>query len=235
MSLAEVLAALEAAGSQQTRKTYARHGVTGPMFGVSYATLGTLTKKLKRDQTLAEGLWKSGNHDARVLATMIADPERITTKTVDAWAKDINGHVLGGAVAKLVAQTEFAVAKSQKWRAAKNHTLACTGWTVIAHLALAENDCDELMAELLKQIATTIHAQPNRVRHAMNNALIAIGVRNPTLTKQALAVAKKIGVVEVDHGDTACQTPDATAYIHKTLAHRAKKGKGKKTGTRKGC
>ena len=52
----------------------------------------------------------------------------------------------------------------------------------------------------------------------MNQTLIAIGVRSPRLEKRARAVAKAIGKVEVDHGDTSCKTPDATAYIERTLA-----------------
>ena len=57
----------------------------------------------------------------------------------------------------------------------------------------------------------------------MNNALIAFGVRNPALEKKAMAVAQAIGKVEVDHGDTSCQTPDAAAYIKKTLERRRQK------------
>ena len=47
-------------------------------------------------------------------------------------------------------------------------------------------------------------------------ALIAIGIRNGKLERNALAAAQKIGKVEVDHGETNCQTPDAAAYIRKT-------------------
>ena len=40
MTLDDVMTELEAAGSAQTCKTYARHGMPGPMFGVSFAELG---------------------------------------------------------------------------------------------------------------------------------------------------------------------------------------------------
>jgi len=59
----------------------------------------------------------------------------------------------------------------------------------------------------------------------MNTALIAIGVYKPNLTDKAMETAKRIGKVEVDHGDTSCKTPDAIAYIKKTLAHYKKKKK----------
>lgn len=58
----------------------------------------------------------------------------------------------------------------------------------------------------LGTIEKEIHSRKNRVRHAMNGALISIGFRRPSLTKQALAAAKRIGKVEVDHGETGCKT-----------------------------
>ncbi|MFY8052278.1 MAG: DNA alkylation repair protein, partial [Armatimonadaceae bacterium] len=83
MLLAEVLAQLEAAGSEQTRKTYARHGIRGECFGVSYAVLGQLRKKIKVDDSLALELWASGIHDARILACMVMDTNKINRERLD--------------------------------------------------------------------------------------------------------------------------------------------------------
>ena len=47
----------------------------------------------------------------------------------------------------------------------------------------------------------------------MNSALIAIGIRNEDLERQAIEIAREIGKVQVDHGATSCKTPDAEAYI----------------------
>src|SRR5579863_8795596 len=99
MDLAETMKLLEAAGSEQTRKTYRRHGVSGPQFGVSYATIKPLAKKIKTDHTLAAQLWDTGNHDARILATMIADPKAATAKQIDQWAKALDNYVLTDALA----------------------------------------------------------------------------------------------------------------------------------------
>ena len=64
MTLAEAMKALEKAGSAQTRKTYARQGAAEPMFGVSFATLKTLVKRVGVDHELALALWDTGNFDA---------------------------------------------------------------------------------------------------------------------------------------------------------------------------
>src|SRR5256885_16659489 len=79
---------------------------------------------------------------------------------------------------------------------------------------------DAEVDRLLTKIEREIHRSKNRVRHSMNGALITIGLRDAAFEKKALAAAGRIGKVEVDHGDTACQTPDAAAYIRKTAARR---------------
>ena len=223
MTLTETLAQLEAAGSAQTRKTYARHGVGPKMFGVSYAVLGQLTRKIKRDHALALALWDSGWHDARVLATMIADPQQMDAATLDAWVVEGSNRALAGGLGKFAATTPHAEALAAKWRADPREFVATTGWDTVAELALNSDLPDAKFAALLKAIERDLQRSPNLVRYAMNNALIAIGCRNAQLEKLAVAAAKRIGKVEVDHGDTSCQTPDAAAYIAKTWAHRAKK------------
>jgi hypothetical protein len=74
---------------------------------------------------------------------------------------------------------------------------------------------DGFFEPYLARIERDIKTAKNRVRQAMNNALIAIGMRNDALEGCALAVAQAIGKVSVDHGQTSCKTPDASAYIRK--------------------
>ena len=223
MTTAQALAALEKAGTAQNRKVYARHGVGPAQFGVSYAELTKLARTIKQDHALAVGLWASGNHDARVLATMVADPGAFSARDLDAWVKDLDNHGIAGAFAGLVAKSPVAAARSAAWRGRKGEWVATAGWIVVSGLA-ARSDTDEAaLAALIAPIAATIHDQPNRVRHAMNLALISIGARGGALEKAALAAAARIGKVEVDHGETACKTPDAADYIRRTVAHRRRK------------
>jgi len=81
---------------------------------------------------------------------------------------------------------------------------------------------DDYFSDLLSTIETNIHQAKNRTRYSMNNALIAIGIRNPLLQKKATAAAKRIGTVHVDHGETGCKTPDAVSYIIKTVQRKKK-------------
>ena len=82
---------------------------------------------------------------------------------------------------------------------------------------------DEYFEELLSTVEAGIHTRKNRVRDAMNSALIAIGIRNEKLQQRAMVAAGNIGKVEVDHGATGCVTPDAASYILKTVNRKSRR------------
>lgn len=229
MKKTEVMKKLKALGTAQNRKVACRHGITGDYYGVSYANLGMLKRKIKVDHELAERLWATGNHDAQVLATMIADPAKLTARTLDAWVKDTRNRGNAGALSNLAALTSVASNRVDKWTKSRNEWICVTGWHTLASLARNEEALpDSYFEKHLATIEAEIHESKNWVRYAMNNALISIGIRNPGLQKKAVAAAKRIGVVEVDHGETGCKTPEAVSYIAKAVAHNAKKKAKKK-------
>jgi 3-methyladenine DNA glycosylase AlkD len=224
MNLQEALDTLRSLGTEQARKTYRRHGAAEDVYGVSFAELGKLKKKIKVDHALAEGLWASGNHDARMLAAMVADPARLDQKTLDAWAAGLRNYVESDGLSDIAARAPQARETMARWMASDREWVAAAGWRVLANLARMEDGLpDEDCERFLSIIERDIKSSPNRVRHEMNSAVIAIGAYHPALTAKALAAAARIGKVEVDHGDTGCKTADAAAYIKKTLER--KKGR----------
>jgi len=78
MTVAEAMAALEAAGSETIRAIYIRHGAGENQFGVKFGDLGKIRKQIGTDARLSAGLWATENSDARMLACMIADPKTMT-------------------------------------------------------------------------------------------------------------------------------------------------------------
>jgi 3-methyladenine DNA glycosylase AlkD len=215
---------LKSMGTAQNRKVYRRHGAREKMFGVSYANQNLLRKKIGQDHDLAKKLWATGNHDAMVLATMVADPEEADARLLDEWVKDLDCYVLSDAMASFTVKTRFAEKKLQQWGKAKGEWVGRTGWVLLAHIAMNDEELpDSYFQKPLQTIQKEIHNRKNRVRDAMNNALIAIGIRNPSLQKLALAAAAKIGKVEVDHGETGCKTPDAASYIARAVKRKKKR------------
>lgn len=222
----DILNELESLGSEQFRKTYRRHGVLGDQFGVSTANLQKLQKRIKVDHALALNLWRSGNYDARVFATMIADPKQATPELLEEWVNDCDNYGICGYVAGFAGKTAFAVEKATEWVKSDEEWRGRTGWLTLAGLAENTPDLpDQFFEDYLAIIERDIHTAKNYARLAMNSALIAIGIRNDHLEKLTMEATSRIGKVDVDHGDTNCKTPDAADYIQKTLDYRRKKAK----------
>jgi len=233
---ASVLKELEKAGTAPNRKTLAACGVKGTSYGVPESTLAALGKKIGRDHALAQELWKSGNHDARMLATLVADPKQLNAAAVDRWARDAGNGPMAEAAARIAAQAaainagvKFADAK--RWSDSPDEWIGTLGWTMIRVLAeqgvLPEKDSIAALDRIERGIATA----KNRTRHAMNLALIAIGTHFPSLRDRSLGIAEKVGKVEVDLGKPGDATPDAHAAILKGKGGKAKAGGAKKAAT----
>ena len=225
VSLAEAMSELETAGSEQTRKTYARHGVNEPMFGVSFATLKTMFKGIGVDHELALALWDTGNFDARNLAVKIADPASMSASDLDRWARESRARMCGGYVAHLAVEGPHARGRADAWLAASELTTRCAGWSLVGALAMRDEQApDPWFTARLAEIEASIHNSSNGERESMLGALIAIGCRTTALRETVTAASRRIGRVVIDHGDTACKTPEAIPTLEKTWAHAALKG-----------
>lgn len=220
---------LEKSGTAQNRKVYARHAVGSDQFGVSFKILGEVAKVIGKDHDLSQALWDTGNHDARMLAAKIGDPDGVTSAQLDRMARSATNHVVADALANLAAASPHAASRIKAWTGAKptpaNEYLIRAGYAAAsANLTSrrkakpAPDDLpDALLSDLLDRIQSTIHDMPNRAREGMNTCLIAIGAYRESLRKKALDVARKIGTVDIDHGETGCKTPHAASYIAKAV------------------
>ena len=144
MTRDEVIGRLEALGTAQARKTYARHGAGENMFGVSFANLYKLKKQVRTDHALARQLWKTRNLEAQWLATMIADPGEIDSREADDWAKDSQHHGdgMGSFLADLVARSECADEKMRACFCGKGVTaLPCFATCACSARARTRRSC----------------------------------------------------------------------------------------------
>ncbi len=85
MNTAEIIAELHSLGSQATREGMARFGIqTQRALGVSMPSLRHLARRVgKPDHALAQELWETGLHEARILATMVDDPRAVTAEQME--------------------------------------------------------------------------------------------------------------------------------------------------------
>lgn len=219
MTFDEVMDKLAELGSEQTKKTFIRHGAQEPFFGVKVGDLKKLVKFVKKDRDLALALYDSGNTDAMYLAGLSIDPKTMTKEGLQKWAKQAYWYMLTEyTVAGVAAESSSAHQLALEWLQSPDELLATCGWSTYANYTSITPD-EKLnlqeITQLLEQVRTTIHTERNRVRYTMNTFVITVGAYCFPLFDTAMEVAEEIGKVHVDVGQTACKVPLASEYIHK--------------------
>lgn len=222
MTTKEILSELKKYGTEQTKKTYIKHGAKEPLFGVKVQDLKKILKKTKKNHELSLELYATGNYDAMYLAGLMADEKQITKEQLELWVGQAYWSYLSEyAVPWVAAETEYGFELGQKWIQSDIESIAAAGWGTLSYFA-AVNEDEKLdvnaYIKLLDKVEKEIHNAPNRVRYTMNGFVIAIGSYLEALTEKSKEVAKKIGKVKVDVGGTACKVPLANDYIDKVIA-----------------
>jgi len=220
MTLDEIMWKLAELGTEQTKKTFINHGAKeGTLFGVKIGDLKKLVKFVKKDHQLALDLYNTGNYDAMYLAGLSVNPKLMEKETLQDWVKKANWYMLAEyTVAGVAAESPYALDLAREWMKSNEEMIAVCGWNTYANyisITPDENLDMEEIRGLLQQIESTIHEEKNRVRYVMNGFVISTGAYVTALYNEAVTVAKKIGKVHVNVGQTACKVPIATDYIKK--------------------
>lgn len=221
---ASVMADLKNRGKEQTRKIYSRHGMDPErVLGVSIADLKSIAKSIKGQQDLACELYATGVMDAMYLAGMVADGTRMTSDELNQWAENAGGlqMIAEYTVPWIAVENPSGRALALKWIKSKKEYIAAAGWSTYSGLVALQPDealdLDEIQG-LLDTVVKQIGAAPNRVRYTMNTFVISVGTYVKPLLKQAKAAARRIGVVKVNMGETACKVPLATDSLDRIEA-----------------
>jgi 3-methyladenine DNA glycosylase AlkD len=194
--VADALAALEKASTQRDRDNMARFGIDAPkFFGVSMANLQKLAQRCGPNHELAEALWKTGWYEARMLATLVDEPERVTAAQMERWCRDFdNWGICDTACFKLFDRVPHAWNKAQQWCERRPEFEKRAGLALIACLALHDKKAaDEPFAASLALIERCADDERNFIKKSVSWALRAIGTRNAKLRAAALEVAWRLG------------------------------------------
>jgi 3-methyladenine DNA glycosylase AlkD len=192
----DILRELRARADPSAREGLARFGIATDraLGGTSVPALRAMAKRIGRDHDLAAELWASGIHEARLLAAMVDDPAQVTEAQMEAWAADFDSwDVVDGACSSLFDETPFAYDKAVEWSGRDEEFVKRAGFVLIAVLAVHDKSTpDETFRRFFPLIEAQAGDPRNFVRKAVNWALRQIGKRNPTLNREAVAVARHI-------------------------------------------
>jgi 3-methyladenine DNA glycosylase AlkD len=192
-----VLRELRRLGSRRNVEGMARFGIVAKdVYGVSKPKLDQLARKIGRNHSLGLELWETGNHDARILAGLIAERKLVTSKQMERWVRDFdNWDVCDGTCCHLFVFAAPAWRKAYSWSRRKKEFEKRAGFALAAFLACHDKKAsDAEFRKYLEIIEREAWDERNFVRKAVNWALRNIGKRNMALNRAAIASAQRIAL-----------------------------------------
>ena len=162
--------------------------------GIKIPELRALAKQTGVKHELALELWQSGIHEARILASMIADPQALTEQQIEQWTRDFDAwDVCDQVCMNLYRRHRLAYGKAIEWSSAAPEFVKRAGFSLMATLAVGDKRAsDAQFAPFFECILAQAGDERNYVKKAVNWALRQMGKRNPALRKQALLVCDQL-------------------------------------------
>jgi 3-methyladenine DNA glycosylase AlkD len=163
-------------------------------YGISIPNLRRIAKELGTDHVLALQLWNSKIHEARLLASMIDSPDRVSPRQMDLWAKDFDSwDVCDQCCSNLFDKTTHGYTKAVEWSSSGKEFVKRAGFSLMAALAAHDKTAaDRHFIRFLKVIEQRSDDERNFVKKSVNWALRQIGKRNVRLNAAAIATAHRI-------------------------------------------
>ena len=186
---------LERRGSKKNRDGMARYAIVAPkVFGVPVGTLRAYAKTLGRDHDLARALWETGWYEARMLASFVDEPAKVTPSQMDRWSRDFdNWAICDTTCFHLFDKTPHAYAKVPKWAGSTHEFVKRAAFALAASLALHDKRApDAPFLKFLPLIEKAAIDERNFVKKGVSWALRGIGHRNPALRRKAMALAERL-------------------------------------------
>ncbi len=195
MTCEDILKQLEDMSNPEAVAGMARFGITGKkVLGVPIPSLEKIAKQSGKDPKSARQLWDSQVHEARILACMVADPEKLSNRQMEQWVKEFEPWDLcDQCCSRLFRKTHVAWEKALERSSRKQESVRRAGFVMMAQLAVhdkkaEDNDFEKFFVLIEKNAAD----ERNYMKKAVNWALRQIGKRNPQLTERAIEIAETI-------------------------------------------
>jgi 3-methyladenine DNA glycosylase AlkD len=199
MKYEEIIKKIKSLANPEAVKGMARFGISSiNTYGVSITDLRKMAKETGVNHDLALRLWDSKIHEARILASLIDDPEMVTEEQMEKWAKDIDSwDVCDLCCGNLFDRTIFACKKAVEWSFREEEFVKRAGFVLMAILAVHDKKAeDENFLKFFPIIIREATDSRNYVKKGVNWALRQIGKRNLALNKKAIKTAEKIKTIE---------------------------------------
>lgn len=195
MNVSQVIELLNQKADSTHLSGMLRYGINNEhALGIKVPELRKLAKVIKKDHELAQKIWDTNIHEARILASMIDDPALVTAKQIDNWVKDFaSWDICDQVCGNLFDKTPYAIEKAIEFSKNDQEYIKRAGFVLMAEYAIHNKIADDaVLIALLPIIEREAYDDRNFVKKAVNWALRQIGKRNAVLNNLAIDAAQKI-------------------------------------------
>jgi len=173
---------------------------TNKAIGISLPDIRSIAKSINKKiplserHQLAQELWNTEIHEARILASMVDNPKEVSKKQMDQWTSDFYSWDLCDQVcSNLFQKTDFFLEQAMNYSRSKKEFVKRTGFTLIVQYAVHHKKApDDVCIAFLTRIEEEAWDERNFVRKAVNWCLRQIGKRNRHLHPLAIECAERI-------------------------------------------
>jgi 3-methyladenine DNA glycosylase AlkD len=195
MTFKQVLKRLKSKSDPAAVRGMARFGITAAKaYGWSSPALKKFAREIGKDHDLALRLWSTGILEARALAGLIDEKEKVTEGQMEDWVKDFDSWaVCDGTCLNLFRYTPFAYKKCREWSERQEEFVKRAAFALMACLVVSDKAAnDRPFLDFLPFIKRAAGDERNYVKKAVNWALRQIGKRNWRLNRVAVKAALEI-------------------------------------------
>ena len=199
MKYEEIITLLKSHANPENVEGMARFGINPKdTLGISMKTLRSIAKDIGKNHRLALELWDSGIHEARILAALTEESDKVTESQMEKWVKQFDSwDVCDQTISNLFDKTLLAWDKAYEWAGREETFVKRAGFVMMATLAVHNKKSDDAKFEgFLPLIERESTDERNFVKKAVNWALRQIGKRSQYLNTKAIDTAKKIGNIK---------------------------------------
>ena len=230
-----VLGSLEKLSNKRIRdELMPRYGIHAKKaFGIGMASIHELARKIGRNHELALALWKTGWYEARLLASFVDEPLRVTPVQMDRWCRDFdNWGVVDTICFKLFDKTPFAFAKVEEWSKRKAEFEKRAAFALLASLSVHDKKAPtEAFMRCLPLIEKAASDDRNFVKKGVSWALRTVGRRNTELNHEAVELSRRLSISTIASerwiGKAALKELTSAAVLSRLEARQATKVKRK--------
>lgn len=213
MPVKETLAQLEALGNEKMRAQNTRNGAGENQFGVRLGDIKKLAKNIKTNHELAMALWETGNIEARLLATLLVQPKKLSASEMDSLVRSVKFiQVADWLNAYVVKHHPDNETLRIKWMTSDDTMAARAGWNLTAQRVVKNPDVLDLPAILNRLESEMGNAAPE-VQWTMNFTLAEIGIHCPEHSERAVSIGEGLGVYRNYPVSKGCTSPFAPIWI----------------------